>query len=80
MEQLFIDLVSKYPTATMIFTAVGVLRAVFKPLMAVWESYVASTPTVNDDEVLKTFKSSGLYKALAWIVDYAASIKLPGQK
>lgn len=80
MEQIFIELVQKYPNAVMVLTAVGVLRAIFKPLMGVWEAYVASTPSVSDDEVLNNFKTSKLYKALAWFVDYAASIKLPGQK
>ena len=80
MEQLFLMLVQKYPSAVMLFTAIGVLRAVFKPIMTVLESYVAATPSASDDEALKGFKASKAYAWIAWFIDYTASIKIAPQK
>lgn len=80
MEALFLELVGKYPSVVMVFTVVGVLRAVFKPIMAVAEKYVEATPTISDDELLGKVKASAIYKGIAWLVDYVSSIKLPGQK
>jgi hypothetical protein len=77
MEADFIALVAKYPQAIMVFTAVGVLRAIFKPIMVVLENYVKATPSADDDVWLEKLKVSKPYKVVAWLLDYTASIKLP---
>jgi hypothetical protein len=77
MEALLVELISKYPTLAMIFMVVGVLRAIFKPLMTLLHSYVEATPSTKDNEVLAKVKESKVYSAVVWLLDYTASIKLP---
>lgn len=75
-----LSLVDKYPASATVFMVIGVLRAVFKPIMTVLAAYVEATPTQADDEWLAKLQENKFYKYFAWFVDYAASIKLPGQK
>lgn len=53
------------------------LRLFFKPLMTFAESVTAATETKSDNEFLTKVKSSTVYKAFAFLLDYTASIKLP---
>jgi hypothetical protein len=67
MEALLVELISKYPTLAMIFMVVGVLRAIFKPLMTLLHSYVEATPSTKDNEVLAKVKESKVYSAVVWL-------------
>jgi hypothetical protein len=80
MEQIIIELVSKYPVTASIFLVVGILRAVFKPIFSLAEAYVKATPSQEDDQKLNKFMSSNFYKRLSWGIDYLSSIKLPAKK
>lgn len=80
MELFILELVAKYPTATSILLVIGVLRAVFKPLQGTIDAYVKATPSVSDDGKWEKVKAHKAFKALAWVIDYTASIKLPGRK
>lgn len=52
---------------------ISVARAVFKPLIAVLDAYVLSTPAKADDEWVREFKTGKVY----WALDYVLSIKIP---
>lgn len=82
MEQALISfilgLADKYPIAVSIFMVIGILRTIFKPLMAFIHIFVAATPGQKDDEILNKVEASGLYLKFAWFIDYISSIKLPG--
>lgn len=80
MELLLIELVSKYPSLSTALMVIGALRVTVKPLMAYYESHVQSTSDKEDDERLKKLKASKVYKALVFLLDYTASIKLPKAK
>ncbi len=80
MEAILLELVSSHPAVASVLMGIGVLRAIFKPLMTVLDKYVESTPSAKDDEKLAKFYSSKAYKVVAWILDYTASIKLPKKK
>ena len=80
MEAILLQLVDKYPVVAMIFMVVGILRAIFKPLMSLLLSYVDATPSKVDNEMLEKFLNSKIYAGLVWALDYAASIKLPKKK
>ena len=58
---------------------IGGLRLVFKPLVTAYENWVKSTPDTADDERLAKIEASVPYKWLAWLLDYAASIKVGPQ-
>lgn len=77
MEALILEMMMKYPSIASVFVVIGVLRAVFKPLMTLLEKYVEATPSESDNELLKKVMSSKVYAALQWFLDYTASIKLP---
>ena len=77
MEQFLAELIVKYPNLAMAFMVVGVLRAIFKPLMTLLHSYVEATPSEKDNEILKKVMDSKFYSAIQWLLDYTASIKLP---
>lgn len=81
MEEIIIALANKYPFIASIFMVMGVLRAVFKPIMSVVEAYVKETDDGGkDDAWLNKIKSSKVYRYAAYVLDYTASIKLPKKK
>lgn len=80
MELFILELVAKYPTAASILIVIGILRAVFKPLQGVVEAYVKATPSLEDDGKWQKIQQHKAFKAVAWLIDYTASIKLPGRK
>lgn len=80
MEQLIIDLVLQHPGLMSVFIVIGVLRAIFKPLQLVAKAYVDATPDAKDNEALDKILSSKPYLAVAWALDYTASIKVPVKK
>jgi len=77
LVQFVLGLAEKHPVAASIFMVVGVLRALFKPLVSFARAYVIATPTPNDDLSLDKVEASKIYKSIAWFFDYAMSIKLP---
>ena len=66
--------------AIAILLLVGGLRVLFKPVMAALEAIVAYTPSKKDDKLYQDLQESKAYKALRFLVDYIASIKLPQKK
>lgn len=79
MEQIIIDMISSYPAVAQVIFVIGALRIVFKPLQGIIENLVAYTDSKKDDELWAKIKENKLYKWLAWLIDYTASIKIPGR-
>lgn len=77
MEQLLMTAIAKYPMLVTVFMIMGILRAVFKPIMSVLQAYVLATPDTKDDVALDGFMHGKIYSSVAWVLDYTASIKLP---
>jgi hypothetical protein len=75
--EFILNFIAEYPIASSVLVVVGVLRAIFKPIMTAIEAVVAATPTQKDDLALEKAKASKLYLALVWFIDYIASVKLP---
>jgi len=84
MEQALVEILSylanQFPIVMTILSVVGLLRFVFKPVMAIVENVVAETPSKKDDEALAKFKTSKVYSVLVWIVDLLSSVKLKLKK
>jgi hypothetical protein len=80
MEQLLLDLVMKFPVAASVVAGVGIARLIFKPLMVFLQAVVEATPSQSDNVLLQKVMESKIYKGWAFVLDYLASIKLPGQK
>jgi len=62
-----------------IFT-IGILRVVVKPIQTAITAYVAFTPSTKDDAWWSKAKDGKIYKAVAFVLDWSASIKLPVKK
>jgi len=77
MVEMAIAFALKYPATASVLMVMGVLRAVFKPLFALLQAYVASTPSAADDAVLARIEKSKVVTTAAFVLDYVASIKLP---
>ena len=75
--EFILSFAGKYPVIASILMVVGGLRAVFKPLMAVAHAYVEYSASPKDNEALAKVEGSKIYKGLAFVLDYLASVKLP---
>lgn len=73
-----VEFLKNYPIFGSIVFMMGALRVVFKPLMLVLREYVLYTPNEADNAVLDKVEASGIYKTVAAVLDFFASIKLPG--
>lgn len=71
--QFLVSLAQNQPWFVTVVLILGVARAVFKPLIAVLDAYVLSTPAIADDEWVREFKTGKVY----WLLDYILSIKIP---
>jgi uncharacterized protein (UPF0254 family) len=82
MEQAVVafvlGLAQKYPLALSVFSVVGVLRAVFKPIVSGLRAVADATPSPKDNALLDKVEGGKVFKAVAWFIDYISSIKLPG--
>lgn len=76
MEELVIAMASKYPVIIGIFTVIGILRAVNKPLFAFIRSYVQATETKKDDALLDKVEQSKVYSYVCFVLDWFASVKM----
>lgn len=76
MEQV-LQLILDVPHLPEVLIIMGAMRVVFKPLMATIQAYVDYTETLKDNELLDRLQQKGWFKAVAWVLDYVGSIKLP---
>lgn len=77
MEQIIIDMVSKYPIGMSILLGMGVFRVVFKPMFAFFRVFVEATPGQGDNQLLDSFERGPIYKGMAFLADFLLSVKLP---
>ena len=68
-----------HPWLVTIASIMGLLRMLFKPIVSAFESYVKSTPSVEDDALVQRVEASGPFKAFAWCLDWFGSIKVGPQ-
>lgn len=80
MLEIIHSLIDQFPVLSSLLVAIGVLRAIFKPLMTLLEKYVEATPSKKDDKWLLKVKESKYYAGIVWLIDYFASIKMPKKK
>lgn len=80
MEEFLLKLVEQHTGLSAVLLGIGTFRAVFKPLVSAAELFVKESPSKKDDKKFEALKNSKVFKALAWILDYTASIKMPVKK
>lgn len=64
----------------MAFMAVGILRLINKPLFAFFGCYVRLTPWQWDNDLLARIEGSRTYRALLFLLDWVASVKIQPSK
>ncbi len=69
-----------HPWLMTILSLIGAFRAVAKPLTTWYEARVKATPDTADDIQLENVQHSIFYKALCWLLDFGASVKVGPQK
>ena len=80
LMQWALGLASSHPQVATLFMAMGILRAVFKPIMTLAQSYVEASPSIKDNAWLAKVQQDKVFKALVWLLDYTASVKVPRAK
>ena len=80
MADLIASLVSQYPNAVAVFSIIGILRAINKPLFAAFRAYTNATSTPKDDAVLDAVEKSKAYTYAMFILDYLTSVKVPNKE
>ena len=70
-------LLGKYGWLAAVVAGIGALRIVFKPLMLALESYVSATKGADAVARLQQFESGPVFKVIAVVLDFGASVKLP---
>lgn len=76
LQPILLDLVGKYPVIMGILAVVGVLRLCLKPVFSILHAIADATPSPNDNLLLDKVEGSAALKAVFWVLDYLASIKL----
>jgi len=67
-------LAGKYGWITTVVMVIGTLRLLFKPIFSAIENAVANDPAKC--AALQKFEAGPIYKAIAFVLDFGASIKL----
>lgn len=62
-----------------VLALMGTVRAVMKLVMTFLTEVVKVTPSHYDDELLASWQKSKTYTAVAYLLDWLASIKLPSK-
>lgn len=73
---LVMEFAAKYPAVAVVFFVMGALRSVMKPIFSALRAYVEYTPNPADNLVLDKVEASAVVKTIAWVLDYAASVKI----
>ena len=76
VTQFITGLASAHPWVVLVFSLMGLLRAILKPAFAWYHSYVESTPDKSDDARLEKIEHSPVLKWVFFGLDYVGSIKL----
>jgi len=76
MEEIILGLVQNNPTIAGYLMAVGLLRQIFKPTFMLIGVLAKRTENKTDDQIVEKIERSFAFKALNFLLDYTASIKL----
>ncbi len=67
----------QYPWLATVVFVMGSFRLFLKPVMSIIEAVVGLTASPKDDEFLAKVLDHKAYKAVAYVLDWLGSIKLP---
>lgn len=70
------DFLSKHPQLMAVLAVIGGFRLIFKPLFTFLHAVADMLPGDKDSKILDDAENSQFYKALSFVLDLLASIKL----
>src|SRR3954469_3842049 len=73
----FINVAQHHPWLATALLAIGALRVLFKPVMALLDNYVKANCSPEEYGRLQHFESGPIYKWISFGLDFIGSIKLP---
>lgn len=76
LEQIIAFLL-QYPVAMKAVIIMQSARLIFKPLCAAVQKYVDESEATWDNELWVKIQDNKVFKAIAFVLDYAFSIKIP---
>lgn len=79
LEAMLPMLGMKAEKALEVLAFIGMLRLFIKPLMGLLEAYTQVSPSKVDDKLPEQVKEHKAYKAVAYLLDWFASIKVKKQ-
>lgn len=80
MEDAIIAFAMQYPWVVTVLVILQVVSMVFKPLCDAAQRYVDSTVETDDDEILVKVKAHPVFRAINYVLDWSAGIKIPQRK
>jgi hypothetical protein len=73
----FINLAQHYPWLATTLLVIGAFRVLFKPVMALLDSYIKANCSPEEYGRLQHFESGPIYKWVSFGLDFIGSVKLP---
>lgn len=74
---MIVSFAQQYPVVAGIFIVMGILRAIMKPLFALFHAYVdATVDNQADNALLAKIEDSSIFKGIVFVLDYLFSVKL----
>lgn len=80
VSALITEFAVKHSWILAVLSAIGTLRAIFKPIVGVLERFATSSPNATYQARLQQAEASWAFKAFCWLLDYTASVKVGTQK
>ncbi len=77
LQPLLVQYAQQYPWLFTLLLVMASLRLFFKPLMEIFKGVVELTPSQKDNEFYNKMLEHKVYKAIVFVIDWFASIKLP---
>jgi hypothetical protein len=80
IQNVMVMAAQKYPVVLGLFSVIGLMRAINKPLFAFLRTIAKETVTTKDDTLIDSIEQSKVYKSITFVLDWALSVKLPPPK
>ena len=72
----FLTIIKEFPWFADLVMLMGTSRVVFKPLVILIDTLIKEPKTTTDDEKWAAFQKSKYFRAILFVLDYFASVKI----
>lgn len=75
LQKLIQGLAGSHPWILSALAVIGIVRVINKPLFSLLRTYVNTTSSAKDNELLDSVEKSAIYKGITYLLDWFFSIK-----